>query len=105
MEKAYIKLNDLLTTMRTLYGLVAVVAVVIVLFLIYSPLTFLYIVGGAICAAVVVVLSVPKTETDREAKEPLFPSSRRGTDISAAWLGAKMDEEEEMRGKAEKKPR
>jgi len=91
--------------MRTRYGLTIVVVAVATLFLIYPHLGLVYIFCGFICAAIVVFYTVPKTENDRERREPLWPSSHRGTDVSAAWLGAKLDEEEEMRRKAENNPR
>ncbi len=91
--------------MKFLVKLGIVFAVVVALFLVYSHFGVIYVIGGVISVAALVFSSVPKAENDRERKEPLFPSSHRGTDVSAAWLGAKMDEEEEMRGKAEKKPR
>jgi hypothetical protein len=91
--------------MRTLYRLALPAAVVVVLILIYSPLGVLYVIGGVVCAAILVFSSVPKTDDDRERKESLFPSTVIYTKISSAWLGAKMDEAEEMRRKAENKPR
>jgi len=90
--------------MRVLYRLAIVALAAGVLFLIYSPLGVLYTIGGVICAAILIFSSVPKADDDRERPEPLFPSTHRGTLVSSAWLGAKMDEEEEARRKAENQP-
>jgi len=88
--------------MRTLYLLGIVAGAVVILFLIYSPLAFLYIIGGMICTAIVIIYTIPKTDDDRERQEPLFPSTHRGPLVSSAWLGAKMDEEEARRKEAQK---
>jgi len=91
--------------MRTLYLLGLVAGAEMVLFLIYSPLAFLYIIGGMISLAIVIISTIPKTDDDRERQEPLFPSTHKGTLVSSAWLGAKMDEEEARRKQAQKEPR
>jgi len=92
--------------MRIIYRLAIVAVSVVTLFLVYSPLGVFYIFGGFICAA---ISYYPRSEThDGERKEPLFPSStigNRASAGSAAWLGAKVDEEEELRRKAQNQPR
>jgi hypothetical protein len=78
--------------------------VVAILFLIYAPLGFLYIIGGVICCVLIVVRFIPKAENE-EKKGPFF-STPRGTNVnSSAWVGAIMDEEEARRKQADKEPR
>lgn len=91
--------------MRTLYRLAIVAVAIAVLFVIYSPLGIFYIVGGIICAAIVAFFPRSEENQDREQKEPLSPSKQTGSYVSSAWLGAKMDEQEERRRQAENKPR
>jgi hypothetical protein len=79
-----------------------VVATVVACFLIYPLWGVLYIFLGAICCG---ILAYTKADDDHERLEPLFPSTQMGTDVSSAWFGAKMDEEEAWRKQGEKEPR
>lgn len=83
--------------MRFLFKLGIVAVVVFVCFLIYWLLGYLSIIGGIIYLAV--------SGEDDNKKEPLYPSTKSGTNVSSAWLGAKMDEEEARRKEVEKEPR
>jgi len=90
--------------MKFLLKLATVVIAVIVCFVVYSSLGIFYISGGVIC--LVVLGFIPHSSKDEENKlEPLSPSKQTGSYVSSAWLGAKMDEEEERRKQGEKEPR
>jgi len=90
--------------MKFVIKLVIVVIVIIACFVLYSPLGIFYIIAGVICLAVLGFL--PRSNKDNESRhEPLSPSKQTGSYVSSAWLGAKMDEEEERRKQGEKEPR
>jgi len=89
--------------MRFLFRFGIVVALEIASFGVYSPLDIVYLFGGVIYLAASSYF--PASNEGKEKNDhPLLPSTHVTTDVSIAWLGAKMDEEV-WRKQAEKEPR
>jgi len=71
--------------------------IIAICFLISVLLGFISIICGVIYLYV--------SEEGEDKKEPLYPATRWGSNMSSAWLGAKLDEDEARRKEAEKEPR
>jgi hypothetical protein len=91
--------------MKFLYKVGIIVAVVIFCFVLYSRLGFLYLSAGVFCIALLSYRSAPKEDrergvvVDQDGRFPIY------SDVSAAWIGARLDEKEAWQREAQKEPR
>lgn len=88
--------------MRFLFKLPIVAAVAVACFRINWMLGYFAIIGGILFLA---VTSGNKDEEGIEDDHHAFPSTIARSDVSAAWLGAKLDEADEVKRQNEREGR